>query len=287
MQPALDFKPSLTRRQCALAGLVAGVGVALGTAGCAVAPAARATGMDQGLDLYLLVGQSNMAGRGAVEAVDRIPSPRVLALDAAGVWAPAADPIHFDKSDIVGVGPGRSFGLAMAQAQPERRIGLVPCAVGGTRLALWEAGAQFKDTGARPWDDTVRRIGVASVTGGWKGVLFHQGESDSNEADAPQYAARLERLVLRLRTTLRAGTVPFLIGQMGHWNEQPWSAWRTLVDAAQRDAARQLSRTAFVSSAGLRHKGDFLHFDAPSARQLGQRYAQAMLAMTSSSAAGV
>ena len=46
--------------------------------------------------LYLLVGQSNMAGRGTVEQQDTAPHPRVLMLSKAEQWVPAADPMHFD-----------------------------------------------------------------------------------------------------------------------------------------------------------------------------------------------
>ena len=50
------------------------------------------------LHLYLLIGQSNMAGRGEVAKEDRTPHPRVLKLDKKDEWVPAVDPLHFDKS---------------------------------------------------------------------------------------------------------------------------------------------------------------------------------------------
>lgn len=62
--------------------------------------------------LFLLVSQSNMAGRGEVTADDQRPDPRVLMLDKEGRWVPAVDPMHFDKPAVVGVGLGRTFGLA-------------------------------------------------------------------------------------------------------------------------------------------------------------------------------
>src|SRR5690625_1504544 len=48
------------------------------------------------LDLYLLVGQSNMAGRGELEEVDREVHPRVFALGPEDSWEPASEPLHFD-----------------------------------------------------------------------------------------------------------------------------------------------------------------------------------------------
>ena len=47
--------------------------------------------------LFLLFGQSNMAGRGVVEPEDTKPHPRVLMLSKDGKWVPAVDPMHFDK----------------------------------------------------------------------------------------------------------------------------------------------------------------------------------------------
>jgi len=57
---------------------------------------------------FLLVGQSNMAGCGTVEAQDKTPHPRVLMLNMADAWVPAIDPLHFDKP-AAGVGLGKTF----------------------------------------------------------------------------------------------------------------------------------------------------------------------------------
>src|SRR5947208_10691890 len=80
--------------------------------------------------LFLLVGQSNMAGRGTVEAQDKTPHPRVLMLNKEGAWVPAIDPLHFDKS-AAGVGLGKTFATLYAEAHPGITVGLIPCAVGG------------------------------------------------------------------------------------------------------------------------------------------------------------
>ena len=65
------------------------------------------------LHLYLLISQSNMAGRGEIGAQDTDIHPRVFALDRTNQWTPAADPIHFDKP-IAAVDPGLCFGKTMA-----------------------------------------------------------------------------------------------------------------------------------------------------------------------------
>ena len=90
--------------------------------------------------IYLLVGQSNMAGRGTVEDEDREAHPRVWALDRVAQWVPAREPLHFDKPTIAGVGPGLAFGKAVVARYPNDHVGLVPCAVGGSPIRTWVPG---------------------------------------------------------------------------------------------------------------------------------------------------
>jgi len=104
---------------------------------------------DPHFHLYLLIGQSNMAGRGEVGPQDREIHPRVLALSKEGEWVPAIDPIHFDKP-IAGVGPGRTFGKTMAAHDPSVRIGLIPCAVGGSPISTWQHSGFWEQTGTTP-----------------------------------------------------------------------------------------------------------------------------------------
>src|SRR5690349_3741379 len=102
--------------------------------------------------LYLLIGQSNMAGRGKVEKEDKTPHPRVLMLNKDDQWVPAIDPLHFDKA-IAGVGPGLAFGKAMAEADKDVTIGLIPCAAGGSPIAVWKKDAVWAQTKSKPYDD--------------------------------------------------------------------------------------------------------------------------------------
>lgn len=84
--------------------------------------------------LFLLAGQSNMAGRGAIAPEDKVPHPRVLMLDRNGNWVPAVDPVHFDKP-FAGVGPGRRFAILLAESDPSITVGLIPAACGGSPLS--------------------------------------------------------------------------------------------------------------------------------------------------------
>ncbi|SVD48981.1 uncharacterized protein METZ01_LOCUS401835, partial [marine metagenome] len=133
--------------------------------------------------LFLLVGQSNMAGRGKVSDADRKEHPRVLMFNKDHSWVPAVDPIHFDKS-VAGVGLGRTFGIQMAEDNPDAIIGLIPCAAGGSPIRTWEPGGYHAQTKSHPWDAAISRAKAALEDGTLKGILWHQGESDSNTRDS-------------------------------------------------------------------------------------------------------
>ncbi|HUR58093.1 MAG TPA: sialate O-acetylesterase [Opitutaceae bacterium] len=251
---------------------------------CAAAHAALAAPATlppkESFHLFLLVGQSNMAGRGVIAPEDKVPHPRVLMLNQEGEWVPATDPLHFDKPAAVGVGLGRSFAIALAEKNPGITIGLIPCAVGGSPIDAWRPGEYYQPTRSHPWDDAIKRARLALPAGTLKGILWHQGESDSSAELAPGYEAKLHDLILRMRAELQAPNVPFVAGQLGKFEESPWSKFKQQVDQVHRDLPRKVPHTAFVSSEGLKHKGDKVHFDAESYRELGRRYAAAYLKMS-------
>ena len=229
--------------------------------------------------LFLLAGQSNMAGRGQITAEDRRPNPRILMLTKAGEWKPAVAPLHFDKKSA-GVGIGREFARQIVAADPTVTVGLIPCAAGGSPISAWEPGGYHGQTNSRPYDESIRRAGTAMKTGVLKGVLWHQGESDSKPKLADVYEQKLHQLIVRLRMELSAEQIPFIAGQMGQFPERPWSDDKKKVDQAHRNLPQKVAGTAFVNSDGLSHKGDRVHFDAKSYRVLGRRYAEAFLKLT-------
>ena len=231
--------------------------------------------------LYLLVGQSNMAGRGTVTPEDKKPHERVMMLTKDLKWVPATDPMHFDKS-IAGVGLGRTFGMEMAEADPSVTIGLIPCAVGGSPILAWEPGNYDAPTKTHPWDDMLPRAKAALEKGTLKGILWHQGESDSKAELAPLYEQKLHSLVKRFRSELNAPDVPFIAGAMGNWPERPWNEWKTMVDQVHRDLPESVPNSAYVSADGLAHR-DKVHFNRESYLEFGKRYAKALKAVQASS----
>lgn len=234
-------------------------------------------------DLYLLIGQSNMAGRGAVEPIDTIVDLRVFTLDKNDNWVPAQDPIHFDKS-VAGVGLGRTFGIEMAKANPAKKIGLIPCAVGGSPIDSWKPGAFEEATKTHPYDDMEIRLKKALETGTLKGILWHQGESDSNPEKCYVYGEKLETLIQRVRILGENENAPFVAGEFGRFkiksNKKLYPdlhpAPAKVVKKATKQVVKKDGNAAFVKSNGLHHKGDNTHFDAKSYRIFGKRYAKAI-----------
>jgi hypothetical protein len=230
--------------------------------------------MNTRFHLYLLAGQSNMAGRGEVATQDQIVHPRVFAMNKELQWTPAVDPVHFDKS-IAGVGPGLTFAKIMAEHDPSIQVGLIPCAVGGSPITAWRPGSRYEPLDVFPYDNAIDRAKRALGKGVLKGILWHQGEGDSTDAEAAHYEGRLTDLVKTFRTDL-ATDLFFIVGTLADFFTKK-NPQGIVVNEALRRLPKLLQRTACVDSSDLEHKGDELHFCAQAARELGRRYAHAML----------
>ncbi|MFC1462083.1 sialate O-acetylesterase [Verrucomicrobiota bacterium] len=227
--------------------------------------------------VYLLAGQSNMAGRGEVEDQDTRPKLGLLSLDKENRWVPAMDPLHFDKPHIAGVGPGLTFGRIMAGGDLDARsfTGLVPCAFGGTPLSRWEKGADL-------YEGALERCRIAMQDGTLKGILWHQGECDARQQEtAGTYGDRLARMVAELRADLGCGDIPFVAGRLGTFlKDHGPPQFFEIVDSQLAAVPDRIPNSACVSVEGLTPKEDDLHFDAPSARELGRRFAEALKGLT-------
>lgn len=227
--------------------------------------------MTEKLDLYLLVGQSNMAGRGLIDSVNaQAGSPNLWMMTKAGEWVLAKHPMHFDKPNLVGVGPGLAFGMEMLQNH-HRPIGLIPCAVGGTSINSWTPGAYDSSTKTHPYDDALQRLAIALKSGELKGIIWHQGEADSKEEKRKDYLEKLSELIERWRNKVQNPKLPFVAGEIGYFNEVHKAFNQVL-----KKLPSQVKMTAVVSAEDLIDKGDHLHFDAVSANELGKRYAVKM-----------
>jgi hypothetical protein len=216
------------------------------------------------MKLFLLIGQSNMAGRGKIEEQDKVENPNILMLTKDLKWVVAKDPVHFDKA-AAGVGLCSEFARDIHKADPKSTIGLIPCAVGGSSLDQWQPGNPLYTT-------AVARAKEAMKQGNLTGILWHQGESDAKADLIATYPARFQTMITQLRTDLGAENVPLLIGEVipGHGNHDA-------VNVALAETAKKTPNAALVSSADLGNKQ--LHYISADYRALGKRYAEVFLKM--------
>ncbi len=250
-------------------------------AACATVPKRPASGktVPETMDLFLLIGQSNMAGRGPLDADPKPANPNIMVLNAQNEWVVARDPLHFDKPTIVGVGPGLAFAERWQELNPKSKIGLIPCAVGGSGIDDWQPSQKHAQTGIYAYDAMLQRVLVARQKGEIKAILWHQGESDSNPARNKVYEQKLDEFFTRLRRDIGAPNTPIILGTLGDFitaknpNALP-------INQIITDFPRNHPNIYAVSSAGLSHKGDTTHFDTPSARKLGIRYADKLWEIT-------
>jgi acyl-CoA thioesterase-1 len=216
--------------------------------------------------IYLLIGQSNMAGRAPVPDEDAGVIERCFLLNRAGKWEPAKNPLNIYSTIRKGagmqkMGPGYGFAKAMLAAEPNVTIGLVVNAKGGSSIEQWAKGTKF-------YDEAVRRTKQAVEAGGeLAGVLWHQGESNAKNPEG--YLDKLKALVANLRDDLGEPDLPFVVGQV---KDVP------AINAQLAALPRAVDGTGCANSDGLKTM-DRWHFDTASIKLLGQRYADAIVVL--------
>ncbi len=216
--------------------------------------------------IYILIGQSNMAGRAPLLPEDTAPLPGVLLLNDQGQWEPAANPLNRFASDrkalsMQRLGPGDGFARRMHEALPDMTIGLVVNARGGTSIEEWARGKTL-------YQNTLKRVQPLPKEK-LAGVVWHQGEANANDAD---YLDKLVALINHLRQDLGRQDLPFVAGQV---------AGKPRVNELIAQLPGKLPHTAWVSAEGLT-VFDGVHFDRDSQKRIGRRYADAVLGMVKS-----
>lgn len=224
--------------------------------------------------IFILAGQSNMAGRGGVHGGrwdhnvprDSRPNPSILRLSANDSWVPAHEPLHsdIDVGKTCGVGPGMAFANHILSANTNSVVGLVPCAVGGTKITQWLKGGKL-------YTQLVNRAKVASSGGGViKAVLWYQGESDTVRIeDAKAYRRHMERLVMDLRSDLNMPSLLVIQVLLASGDGK----FVEVVRAGQRGV--KLGNVKMVDAKGLRLEQDHLHLTTISQVHLGIKLARA------------
>ena len=225
---------------------------------------------------FLLIGQSNMAGRGKLAEAVPLDTSRIFTL-RNGRFQKMFRPINPDRRDA---------GVSLAESFAERYVkrydvdvGLICCADGNTSLAMWQPGGVL-------FENAVFQARLAMGNSELKGILWHQGEADC----APERAAVYDKLFLPILHALRKefGDVPVLLGGLGDFLKDCPLDDRlknyTLVNEGLRRVAQTQPMTGFVSAEGLGANPDSLHFNAPSLHEFGIRYFNAYEALPSGNA---
>lgn len=249
------------------------------------------------LRVFLLMGQSNMAGYGCVrpedpwQPGDREPLPGVISLGGqctlkSGLsrgwtrWRPASHPLHLNQASAA-FGLALPFAARLREQQPDVMVGFVPCAWGGAPINSLGPGTPL-------YANALRRARIAAKSGELAGVLWHQGETDADhDSLAPLHAAKLTALMQQLRQDLGTPALPFLIGDLGDWGDDRRKpacvARRDTVRSGLRRVATEDTQATFVESDGLVGV-DSVHFGRSALIEFGHRYAAGYLAITSGAA---
>lgn len=218
------------------------------------------------LHSILLIGQSNMAGRGDMSQAEPLAESRLKVLKN-GRWQKAFRPVNYDRP-FAGVNLAEYFAEEYIRDH-DADVGLIPCADGGTSLDQWHVGGLL-------YDHAVAMARLASRTSTIAAVLWHQGETDCYPDRWPYYAEKFRVIVEGFRRDLPIGDVPFLVGGLGDFlkdcpHNPPISGYDK-INEQLREIAASTPMMGYVPADGLTSKQDLLHFDTAALKTFGRRY---------------
>ncbi len=226
--------------------------------------------------VFIMAGQSNMAGRGIVEPEDTIPDKRILAINKYGEVIVAKEPLHWYEPERTGLDCGVSFGKSLIKKMADSiSILIVPTAVGGSSISQWLNDSLYRNV--KLFSNFSAQLEIAQQTGTFKGILWHQGESDANENDIRFYKQRLGQLFSKFRATIGNTALPVILGELGSFSENPVTF--SLINKAMHEYATEDKNCSVISTKDLKDKGDHLHFNSKGQRTMGKRFAEAYLKM--------
>ena len=227
---------------------------------------------------FLLIGQSNMAGRGELDRSRTLSDPRCLML-RVGRWVKMEEPINPDRPIFEGEfhsGAGLAASFAYRYAtELDARIGLIPSADGGTRIEQWMPGEIL-------FDHAVFMAKLAMRTSRLGGILWHQGESDCSPEHLPLYKERFLTFVSALRRALDAEQIPFIFGEISEQISPRWNRgdYPKQMNRLLHELVDEIPNARLVLARELTLKPDGIHFSTPSLRELGSRYFDAYRELT-------
>ncbi len=217
---------------------------------------------------FLLLGQSNMAGRGFLPEAVPVDLSRVRLL-RNGLWTGAFRPFSADRS-FAGVSLAESFAEKYA-AVHNVDVGIIACADGGTKLSQWMPGQPL-------YDHAVFQARLAMRSSRLAGILWHQGEGDLAPELWPLYAEKFKTFLHALRRDLGAEELPFLIGGLGDFLQNCLLIAPEIrpnyakLNAVLESLAAAGPQMGYVRADGLGANPDDLHFSAAALHEFGLRY---------------
>ena len=256
----------------------------------------KAFSQDQKFYIFLCFGQSNMEGNAKFEPQDTTVDDRFQVLAAVDCpdlgrvknnWYTAVPPLTRCKT---GLTPGDYFGRTLVGNLPKDiKVGVINVSVGGCKIELfdkdnyqsyvstapgWMIGMIDQYNG-NPYARLVELAKIAQQKGVIKGILLHQGESNTNDTLWPQKVNIVyNNLINDLQ--LNPTSVPLLAGEVVNADQGG-------VCASMNNIIAKLPQTIpnsyVISSKGCSDAADNLHFDAAGYRELGRRYAETMLSL--------
>lgn len=253
--------------------------------------------VDENFYIYLCFGQSNMEGAARPEAQDLVsPGPRFLLMSAVddpqrgrkmGEWCEAVPPLCRPNT---GLTPVDYFGRTMIQGLPENiRVGVIHVAIGGIRIEgfMPDSIASYVKTAPgwmkgmleaydnNPYERLVTLAKKAQQDGVIKGILMHQGESNTGDQE---WANKVQNVYDHLLgdLQLKPEEVPLLAGEVVQANGKGQCI---AMNKQIQELPKTLHTSLVISSTGCTNGPDNLHFDAAGYRELGRRYGEKMLAL--------
>ena len=218
---------------------------------------------------FLLIGQSNAAGRGFFDEDEPLDTcGKKLKVLRNGKWLTMYRPVNPDRS-FSGTCLAESFAKAFSNAHPDVEVGIIPCADGGTALEQWQPGELL-------FDNAVNCAKLAMRTSHLVGVLWHQGEADCSSERYPLYQERFTKIMDELRKCLELPNLPILIGGLGDFLSECTLSENLKnyhhINRALKKIAEEYPNCAYVSAEGLGANPDNLHFNAAALKEFGIRY---------------
>jgi sialidase-1 len=224
--------------------------------------------------VFILAGQSNMAGRGIVGAQDTLPSERVLTINKNGELIVAKEPIHFYEPKLRGLDCGLSFAKTLIENIPDNiSVLILPAAVGGSKINQWLGDSTYRSV--QLLSNFKEKVELGKRFGQIKGVLWHQGEGDANDIGIPVHKDKLSQLFMKFRGYAEDENLPVIIGELSSFSKDNENYSK--LNEQIRLYTSSDSNAYVVTTSDLKPKSDMVHFNAEGQRILGKRYANEYL----------